>query len=647
MKRTVIELLRQAAQSFGDKPFMHDKTDKGWEAVSFNQANYLSDWFAAALLEKGLKRDDKVAILSEGSTKWVISEYGILKIGAVSVPLSVKLQPDEILFRLNHSESKAIVVSQQTYERILPIYKKLEAPDFKLIFLDPVTEEIKQKITETGLSSSIAIDYETMITDGRNLYHEHEGELFEISKLIEEDDVVNISYTSGTTGNPKGIMLTHLNYWANSTEALEFAKIKKGIRLFVMLPVDHAFAHVITNYVSLLCPIEIYYVDSRGSAMNALKNIPVNLKEVKPEFLITVPALTSNFMKKIDEGVKEKGAVIYALFKAGLKAGRAINRDGLHKAGWLARAINYPVYKLADSLIFSKARQIFGGQLGFCIGGGALLDNAQQDFFYALGTPIFQGYGLTEATPIISINCEHTHKLGTSGKVFGSMKCRIVKPDGTDAKMGEKGEILIQGLNVMKGYFKNPEETARTIENGWLHTGDMGFIDEDGFLTVSGRAKALLISFNGEKYSPEGIEEAIVNSNELVAQVMIHNDHCRYTTAIITLNRQKVEKLIRDRKITEPETLLKYVKEELFRFKHTSQYAGFFPEKWLPATFRVVEESFTEQNQMINSTMKMVRYKIVETYQNLIDEMVAPDGNKINCSHNLNVMRGLIEQTKK
>ena len=646
MKRTVIELLKQAAQKHGSKALMHDKTDNGWMAISFEQANYMSDWFAAALLDKGIHKNDKISILAEGRTSWTISEYGILKVGGIAVPLSVKLQPEEILFRINHSNSKAIVVSLQTYDKILPVYLDIEAPDFKLIFLDEDITDIKAKLAEAQIKDKNILTFNQLLDEGKKIYHEREGELFDIYKQTAEDDVVTISYTSGTTGNPKGIMLTHLNYYSNSVDALAYAKIDPNIRLLIMLPIDHAFAHVIGIYISLLCPIEIFFVDSRGSALNALKNIPINLKEVQPEFLITVPALTGNFMKKICDGIQEKGPIINGLFKAGLKAGRKINRDGYHKAGFVTRLFYSPIYKLADALIFSQARQIFGGKLKFCIGGGALLDESQQHFFYSLRVPVYQGYGLTEATPIISTNCEHTHKIGTSGKVFESMTCRIVRQDGSEAAVGEKGEITIQGLNVMKGYYKNPEETAKTIRNGWLYTGDMGYIDQDGFLLVTGREKALLISQDGEKYSPEGIEEAIINANNLIPQVMIHNDHNRYTTAIITLDKSKIDKLIQAKKITKPEELLKHVKEAFNQFRHGQKKASFFPEKWIPTTFRIVEEPFTEHNQMINSTMKMVRYKITETYQYLIDEMLATEGQKVECKHNLDVLEKLIKRNK-
>jgi long-chain acyl-CoA synthetase len=644
MKRTVIELLHQAVENYGDKPFLAEKGDEGWKSLSFREANSHSDWFASGLLNIGIGKDSKISVLAESRPSWIIGEYGILKSGGISVPLSVKLLPEEILFRINHSESKAIIASLQTYEKILQIWPKIEAKDFKLIILDNEVDVVKEKMQKAGLSTELLITYNRLIDEGRKCWHDNEKELDDIYDGISEDDTVTISYTSGTTGNPKGIMLTHLNYWSNTLDALKDFKLTSGMRLLVLLPIDHSFAHVVGIYISLKCPIEVYFVDSRGSALNAIKNIAINLKEVKPDFILTVPAISGNFMKKISDAFAEKGGFAYKLFKAGMKAGNTMFGNGYNKANCLVYALNYPIYKLADKLLFTKAREMFGGNLKFCVGGGALLDVSQQNFFYSLGAPVYQGYGLTEATPIISVNCEHTHKLGTSGKVLSGITCKILKQDGSEAAVGEKGEIVIKGLNVMKGYYKNEAETEKTVRNGWLYTGDMGFIDSDGFLVVTGREKALLIAIDGEKYSPESIEEAIINSNSLVPQVMIHNDHNRYTTAICTIDKTKTQKLIREKNIRDPRELLRLITDAFFQFKHTKEYANSFPEKWIPSTFRIVYEPFSEQNAMVNSTMKMVRYKIVETYKPLIDEMNSSEGTKLDNQQNLNVLKRIIDE---
>ena len=278
----------------------------------------------------------------------------------------------------------------------------------------------------------------------------------------------------------------------------------------------------------------------------------------------------------------------------------------------------------------------------FCVGGGALLDIKQQKFFYALGVPVYQGYGLTEATPIISANAVHTHKLGTSGPVLPGITCKIVDPDRKELPKGQKGEIAILGDNVMAGYYKNEKASKEVLDNGWLYTGDMGYIEEDDFLMVVGREKALLISEDGEKYSPEEIEEAIVNCSDLINQVMIYNDHKKFTTAIVTLDIPNVKKFVKDRHIADEEVLMKEIKKSFYQFKYEKDYANKFPEKWIPAVFRIVSEPFTEENKMINSTLKMVRYKIIETYQRYINEMYENGRSTTVCPKNEETIKNLL-----
>ena len=205
------------------------------------------------------------------------------------------------------------------------------------------------------------------------------------------------------------------------------------------------------------------------------------------------------------------------------------------------RILLKPLTVLFDKILFSKVRQAFGGRLEFFIGGGALLDIDLQRFFYAIGIPMYQGYGLTEAAPVISSNNPAKHKMGSSGPVARYMEIKICDDDGNEVPLGEKGEIVIKGDNVMAGYWKNPEATAETIKNGWLYTGDLGYMDKDGFLYVLGRFKSLLIGDDGEKFSPEGIEEAIVQQSKFIEQCMLYNNQNAYTTALIYPNVQAVK----------------------------------------------------------------------------------------------------------
>lgn len=645
MKPTVIQMLKNAAKKYKDLPYTFDKTDEGYTAKSFAEVEKQSDFIGVELIKLGIRKNDKIAILSEGRSNWIVGEFGVLKAGGISVPLSIKLLPEEILFRLNHSNAKAILLSYNTFDKLAAIWGKIEDPEFKIIYLDADDDHLKkqcEKVKET-IGNRITI-FDDMIQSGEQNHETYREELEHRINQTDMHDVVSISYTSGTTGNPKGIMLTHQNYYTNTGDADRMFTINPGDRMLVILPIDHSFAHTVCIFYSLLSGMCIYFVDSRGGGMATLKNIPINLKEVNPHLILTVPALSGNFMTKICDGVQSKGKFINWLFHAGIHAGIRINQLGYRKAPFGVQMLFAIPHKIADALVFKKVRQIFGHSLRYCVGGGALLDIKQQHFFYALGVPIYQGYGLTEAAPIISANTPEKHKLGTSGMVFPSIECKIMLSDGSEAPQGTKGEIVIKGKNTMKGYYKNQEATEKALQDDWLYTGDLGYFDTDGFLVVCGREKALLISADGEKYSPEEIEQAIINTSDLVAQVMVYNDHEKFTSALITLDIPKVQKYIKNHRINNADELLHAVKKSFYRFKDDNEYAGKFPTKWIPSAFRIVEEQFSEKNKMINSTMKMVRYKIVEAYSDLIAEIYSTEGNKILNTHNGNVAKRILAE---
>jgi long-chain acyl-CoA synthetase len=624
-------MLRTSAGKYPSTAYTNQKGDNGWVGLTYPEVLHESRFLAAGLLQLGIEKGDKVAILAEGRNRWLTGEYGIIYAGGTTVPLSIKLMPDEVLFRLNHSESKAIFVSKNTFEKVASIWTQLEFTH-KIIYLDDDLQPIEKDCKEFGINiTKDVVRYLDVLRSGKHQFEEFEPGLDKIEEQLSEDDVVTISYTSGTTGDPKGIMLTQLNYFSNCTDSMEYFNVTEGDRLYIILPLDHSFAHTVGIYAALLRGLSLYFVDARGGGVQTLKNIPINMVECNPHFILTVPALSGNFMTKIKDGIAAKGKFVNGIFNAGLNAGIRINKDGYKKAGFFVKLINFIPYKIADALVFKKVRKIFGNNIRFLVGGGALLDIRQQVFFYTIGVPVFQGYGLSEATPIISANTPEVHKLGSSGRVVPNVDCRILLHDGTEAARGDKGEVVIQGNNVMKGYYKNPESTAKTVKEGWLYTGDLGYFDEDGFLMVVGRGKALLISADGEKYSPEGIEEAIQNSSELILQAMVYNDMKKYTTAIVTLDGPKVSKYVEKHKIADSEVLLKAIKQDFYKFKETAEYRNQFPEKWIPSTFQIVPEPFTEQNHMINSTMKMVRHKIQEAYHDKIEVMYTSDGsNSVN-----------------
>ena len=640
-KRTVFRMLNKASRNYADKPYLSTKDDKGWVRTSFSEAERKARVLAAAFVEIGIKKGDKIAILSEAKTDWIITEFAALFAGGISVPLSIKLLPEEVPFRVNHSDSVVFAVSENTLEKVISQWDKYENKGLRLLVLDRPSEKIGKLCQTYGFDARQLLYVKDMYRLGEANRDLHQPILEELERSTEEDDVVTISYTSGTTGNPKGIMLTHLNYYSNSHAAVSTFKIQEGISTLLILPTDHSFAHTVGIYTALVKGLSLHFVDARGGGMNALKNIPQNLIEAESNFLLTVPALTSNFIQKFQDGIRAKGGLVEKIFNQGLAAGISRNGDGFDKPGILVQLKTFLPYIIAEKLIFKKLRQIFGPNIEFFVGGGALLDIKQQQFYKAIGIPVYQGYGLTEATPIISTNTPYDHKMGTSGRVLEGITCRICDDQGKDLPPGEKGEIVIRGDNVMRGYYKNPEATEETLKNGWLHTGDLGYFDEDGFLVVVGREKALLIAEDGEKYSPEEIEEAIVNCSDFIHQAMIYNDHKKFTTALITLNSAWIKKILVKEGLNTAAELNQRLKEEMLRFTKQAEFKDKFPVKWIPSNFQVLEEEFSEDNKMINSTLKMVRHKITENFQDRLDLMYGPDAQRLSRQRNLEVLESM------
>jgi long-chain acyl-CoA synthetase len=362
---------------------------------------------------------------------------------------------------------------------------------------------------------------------------------------------------------------------------------------------------------------------------------------VKPHFLLSVPALAKNFRKNIESTIAKKGAFTERLFKHALRVAYAYNKDGYLRGTGFA-ALLWPLVKLYDRILFSKVREAFGGELKFFIGGGALLDSELQRFFYAIGVPMYQGYGLSEATPIISTNSPRRHRFGSSGNMVEPLEMRIVGENGEDLPIGEKGEMVIRGENVMAGYWRNPASTADTVRDGWLYTGDLGYIGRDGFLYVLGRFKSLLIASDGEKYSPEGMEESLVEKSPYIEQIIIYNNQSPFTSALVVPAREAVLRAVREKNVPEAEIAAEAVRliaAEIAKYKGGGEFAGEFPERWLPASFALIGEPFSEANGLVNSTMKIIRGKVEERYKDRIDYIYTQGGKDPVNEANMTVFR--------
>jgi long-chain acyl-CoA synthetase len=631
MQRTIPNLFEESVKKFYNNPLMWQKSDGSYNSISYSEMKEFVYLFGCGMLSLKLQKGDRVTLLSEGRNEWVMSELAVLYCGAVNVPVSVKIDElNDLKFRIAHSESKFVIVSQNHLEKIRKI--KNDLPDLeKVIVLDNITEKESDEITK-----------DEILFRGKEFLKSYKNEFDKIWQNINENDYANICYTSGTTADPKGIILSHRNYTANVEQATELLPIPEYYVSLLILPWDHSFAHTAGIYTLMKNGASMASVEVGKSQLESLKNIPNNIKEIKPHFLLSVPALAKNFRKNIEKGIKGKGEKIEKLFEQALKISYRYNAEGYNKGKGITK-IYKPLLKLYDKILFSKIREQFGGRLEFFIGGGALLDIELQKFFYALGIPMLQGYGLSEAAPVISANVLAKHKLGSSGSVVENLQIKICDNDGKELPIGEKGEIVVKGENVMLGYWKNESATKETLKDGWLYTGDMGYLDKENFLYVLGRFKSLLIGSDGEKYSPEGIEEALTEHSQLIEQVMLHNNQNPFTVALIVPNKElvikKLEELGMSIKTADGQKeALKMIEREVNRFKSGGDLAGQFPERWLPSTIAILGEGFTEQNKFLNSTLKMVRGKITEFYQNRIDFLYTPEAKEI-CNHqNMNIV---------
>ncbi|MDR1507089.1 MAG: AMP-binding protein [Treponema sp.] len=658
---TVIELLHEAARRHGDIPYLGGKTGDRWVKTGFKEADKISDAFALSLLKLGFT-GKTVSIMAEGRPSWVLAEFGILKAGCTSVPLSTKLLPDEVIFRLDHSESEAFLVSENYFRKGADVLDRVQKKPV-LICISPKTEKTDELAEEFSLTAGRdLLYYDDLVLSGLALLDASSNgastgnasgdsgaaalraKLAEIEKRLDTDDTVTISYTSGTTGNPKGIMLTHRNYLHNALNAIQVVHIDRGWKTLIMLPLDHSFAHTVGLYMMAEIGAAIYFPDSQGGPLAAIRNLPANLAETNPDFLLTVPALSGNFMRKMIQGVRAKGNFIYGIFDRGVKAGIRRAGNGYNKPPLGRRIASFFPWALANALVFPKLRKFFGTDLKFCIGGGALLEIRQQEFFNAIGAPVYQGYGLTENAPVICTNAPQKHKFGTSGIIIPNLDVRIMKDDEHECAAGETGQIVTRGGSVMKGYFKNPDATRETLRDAWLWSGDLGYIDRDGFLVVTGREKALLIAADGEKYSPETIEEAVMNTSHLINQMMAYNEQCRFTSAVITLNAEEFKAAVCAAgldAVDGTDKIIDLVRDDLGAFAAHQEYSG-IPAQWRPASFAIIPGMFGEDNGLINSTMKLVRHKVRNFYRSRIDEIYAESSANPHTRGNRDAVRKIL-----
>jgi len=637
-ERTLPGLFEESVKAFPANVLVWEKkTGAKYEPTSYAEMREIVRAFTAGLLSLGLGRGDRAALIAEGRRDWITAELGILSTGAINVPISVKVNElGDLKFRLAHSGCRMAVVSRSQLGKMRQVRKDL--PELETILV----------LDEDCAEGSEEIAFSEVLRRGRELLASRPSAVDEALAAVRESDPANICYTSGTTADPKGIVLTHRNYTANIEQSRSLVDCPPDYVLLIILPWDHAFAHTCGIYSLMAGGAAMASIELGRTPMETIRNIPRNIQEIRPHILLSVPSLAKGFRRNIEKGVRDKGPKVEALFAKALRLAVDYNAEGWNK-GRGVKKLKKPLVAGFDKILFSKIRENFGGRLRFFVGGGALLDIEMQRFFYALGMPMFQGYGLTEAAPVISANSLRAHKLGSSGRVAPGIEVKICDDKGLPLPAGETGEIVVRGENVMAGYWKNDKATREALRDGWLYTGDLGHFDADGFLYVLGRMKSLLIAGDGEKYSPEMIEEALTDASPYIEQIMLYNDQSPCTVALLVPNREALLHWLKGQGLnaTEPrgqEAALRLLERQIDAFREGGPHAGQFPARWLPAAVAVLGEGFTEQNHFLNSSLKMVRGRITEFYRNRLDHLFTPEAKDIAHPQNRTIISRLEDE---
>ncbi|HOJ08732.1 MAG: long-chain fatty acid--CoA ligase [Ignavibacteriota bacterium] len=569
------------------------KVDGKYVGISYDQLKEETDAFAFGLASLGIKKDDKVAIISENRPEWVYSDMAILSLGAIDVPLYPSLTAESVEFILNNSESKIIIVSTKfQLNKVMKVRDKCKTLKF-IILLNEKDYDSNNKDL---------INFSKVQESGRAFQKQHPSLLKDNVTSIKPSDICTIIYTSGTTGEPKGVVLTHHNILSNVEAALQSFPISNKDVFLSFLPLCHIFERMAGYYTAFSAKCTVCYAES-------IETVAQNLIEVKPTIMTTVPRLFERIHSKIIKNVESQSEKKQKIFFWAMEAGKKYREAEKNKKIPLTLKLQF---KLADKLVYKTLQEKTGGNLRFFISGGAALPRALGEFFEAIGIKILEGYGLTESSPVIAANRYDDYKFGSVGKPF----------PGVEVKIASDGEILARGPNIMQGYYKNKKDTEATVKDGWLYTGDIGVFDADGFLIITDRKKHLFKTSTGKYIAPTPIESLFLAS-KYIDQFVLIGDRRMFLTALIVpdfeavkeyadahkIPYEKVEDLVRD------EEIYKMLDKEMDQFqKKLANYERV-------RKFILLDKPFTIESGEITPSLKIKRKYVEERYQDLIEQM--------------------------
>lgn len=594
--KTIPHLFKYLTEDYGKgtgRYILKHKVDGKYVGITYDQMREETELFSLGLAYLGIKKDDKVAIIAENRPEWVYSDFAILGLGAVDVPLYPSLTADSVEFILNNSESKGVIVSNKfQLNKFLKVREKCKSIKFIVVLnekdFDPNIKDLHTFKDVQELGKKFKKDNANYFSDSMD--------------LAKPGDTCTIIYTSGTTGEPKGVVLTHHNILSNVQAALESFPITKDDVFLSFLPLCHIFERMAGYYTAFSSGGTICYAES-------IETVAQNLVEVKPTIMTTVPRLFERIYSKIIKNVESQPEKKQKIFWWAIEIGRAYAKAKKSKSIPITLSVKH---KLADKLVFKKLREKTGGNLRFFISGGAALPRELGEFFEAVGILIIEGYGLTESSPVITANRLDAYKFGTVGKPM----------PGVQIKIAEDGEILAKGPNIMQGYYKNKKETEATIKDGWLYTGDIGVIDQDGFLMITDRKKHLFKTSAGKYIAPTPIENIFLAS-KYIDQFVLIGDRRMFLTALIVpdfealkeyadshnIKYSSVEDLAKD------DDIYKLLEKDMDQFQ--KKLANFERVR----KFVMLDRPFTIESGEITPSMKVKRKFIEERYQDLIEQM--------------------------
>ena len=575
-------------------PAQQAKNDGAWQRLSWRQVGDIVREVATGLIALGRKRGEAVAILSASRAEWVQADFAVFSIGGRSVPIYPSYPPDLVQYIVNDAEIKTLIVEDAgQLGKVIELRGKMAG--------------VEQVIVIHGYQGRDpwVRTWESLRQLGRDNLDTLKSEL--ATRVAEggPDDVATIVYTSGTTGPPKGVVQTHANHVSMIRSSSQTLRVREGDVHLLFLPLAHSFGRL-EAFAGVALGLTTAFAES-------IDKLRENLPEVRPHFICSVPRVFEKVYANVLARAQAEPGLKRRIFHWAVGVGRAVSR--LKQARQPIPGALAVQHRVADRLVFSKMRAGLGGRLRFAVSGGAPLSKEIAEFFHAAGILILEGYGLTETCPSLTFNREDRFKFGSVGQA----------QPGVELKIAPDGEILGRGPNIAKGYFKKPEATAEVfLPDGWFATGDIGRIDEDGFLFITDRKKDLIVTAGGMNIVPQNIEN-LLKGDSFISQVMVHGDRRPYPVALITLNPEELAAFARAQGIltTDPAALARHPKivERVSRIveQRNAELQSYAKIK----KFLILPDDFTVDNGLLTPTLKVKRKVIADAHKEMLDSLYA------------------------